>query len=662
MDSETPFIALAPPVFKGENYQIWAARMEAYLEANDLWDAVKEDYEVPPLTDNPTMAQLKSHNFRKSRKSKAKATLFAAVSEEIFTRIMNQKSAFDIWNFLKTEYAGDEKLKGMQKLNLIREFEMQQMKESETIKEYTDKLLSIANKIRLLGSEFSDSKIVQKILVTVPERFDATISSMESSKDLSTITLAELNSALQAQEQRRLMRIEGFVEGALQAKLQINHGEKDKKKSSKKNSRDAANSSKGEKKRDFPPCKHCGKKGHPPFNGCTNHMTGDEELFRELDRSQVSNVRIGNGDCIPVKGKGTVAIESCTGTKLISDVLYVPDIDQNLLSVGQLVEKGFKVIFENKLGIIKDTYDNDVIRIKMRGKSFLLDPMEEEQAAYTATTTNTETWHKRLGHFHHAAILNLQKRKLIKRDKLDKRAEPGIFVGYSLTSNAYRVFQPDTRRILISRDVSFMENDKWSWNNAEIQQPNDLNHDELIDDPPFKEDMMRVFEMTDLGEMSYFLGMEIKQRRNEIFICQQKYAKEILKKFNMDNCKSVSTPMCPKEKLCRDDGTTKVNESMYRSLIGCLMYLTATRPDIMYAVSVLSRFMNCASESHFKAGKRVLRYVKGTLSFGVKDVQKGGAVRLKYCKTEDQLADIFTKPLAKGRFENLRERLGICIY
>nr|GLL41469.1 Retrovirus-related Pol polyprotein from transposon TNT 1-94 [Ipomoea trifida] len=461
MDSETPFTALAPPVFKGENYQIWAARMEAYLEANDLWDAVKEDYEVPPLTDNPTMAQLKSHNFRKSRKSKAKATLFAAVSEEIFTRIMNQKSAFDIWNFLKTEYAGDEKLKGMQKLNLIREFEMQQMKESETIKEYTDKLLSIANKIRLLGSEFSDSKIVQKILVTVPERFDATISSMESSKDLSTITLAELNSALQAQEQRRLMRIEGSVEGALQAKLQINHGEKDKKKSSKKNSRDAASSSKGEKKRDFPPCKHCGKKGHPPFkcwkrpdvkcgkcnklghhericksnfqqkddaqvvseqeeeqmfvascftsksssssycwlldSGCTNHMTGDEELFRELDRSQVSNVRIGNGDCIPVKGKGTVAIESCTGTKLISDVLYVPDIDQNLLSVGQLVEKGFKVIFENKLGIIKDTYDNDVIRIKMRGKSFLLDPMEEEQAAYTATTTNTETWHKRLG-------------------------------------------------------------------------------------------------------------------------------------------------------------------------------------------------------------------------------------------------------------------------
>ena len=69
-------------------------------------------------------------------------------------------------------------------LNLIRAFEMQRMKESKTINEYTDKLLSIANQIRLLGSKFYDSRIIQKILVTLLERFDATISVMENSKDL----------------------------------------------------------------------------------------------------------------------------------------------------------------------------------------------------------------------------------------------------------------------------------------------------------------------------------------------------------------------------------------------------------------------------------------------------------------------------------------------
>ena len=95
----------------------------------------------------------------------------------------------------------------MQVLNLIREFEMQKMKESETIQEYSDRLFKIINKIRLIGTDFSDSRVVQKILVTVPE-FEAIISSLENSRDLSSITLAELLNALQALEQMRLMRQE----------------------------------------------------------------------------------------------------------------------------------------------------------------------------------------------------------------------------------------------------------------------------------------------------------------------------------------------------------------------------------------------------------------------------------------------------------------------
>ena len=122
--------------------------------------------------------------------------MFAAVSPSIFTRIMLLKSTFEIWNFLKSEFEGDDRVKGMQVLNLVREFEMQKMKESEKIKEYADRLLGIVNKVRLLGSEFSDSRIIQKILVTIPERFESTISSLENAKDLSKISLAELLNAL----------------------------------------------------------------------------------------------------------------------------------------------------------------------------------------------------------------------------------------------------------------------------------------------------------------------------------------------------------------------------------------------------------------------------------------------------------------------------------
>ena len=90
-------------------------------------------------------------------------------------------------------------------------------------------------------------------------------------------------------------------------------------------------------------------------SGCTNHMTHDQEIFRELDRSVVSKVRIGNGDYLPAKGKGTIAIESYSSTKLISDVLFVPELDKNLLSMGQLLENGFKLNFEDKKCVIFDT-------------------------------------------------------------------------------------------------------------------------------------------------------------------------------------------------------------------------------------------------------------------------------------------------------------------
>lgn len=134
----------------------------------------------------------------------------------------------------------------------------------------------------------------------------------------------------------------------------------------------------------------------------------------------------------------------------------------------------------------------------------------------------------------------------------------------------------------------------------------------------FKQEMMKVFEMTGLGLMTFFLGMEIKQAEHEVFICQKKYAKEILNKFKLEECKEIRTPMNQKEKLCKEDGADKVDDGYFRSLIGCLMYLTATRPAILNAVSIMSRFMHCASELHLKAAKRVIRYVKGTSDFGVK--------------------------------------------
>ncbi|KAL2325690.1 hypothetical protein Fmac_024748 [Flemingia macrophylla] len=123
--------------------------------------------------------------------------------------------------------------------------------------------------------------------------------------------------------------------------------------------------------------------------------------------------------------------------------------------------------------------------------------------------------------------------------------------------------------------------------------------------------------MTDLGKMNYFLGMEIYQCNVGIFISQKRYALEVLKKFHMEKCKPMTTPLVANEKLSLHDSTSKVDASIYRSLIGSLLYLSATRPNIMFAASLLSRFMHSPSEAHYKAAKRVLRYIRGTTDYGL---------------------------------------------
>jgi len=145
-------------------------------------------------------------------------------------------------------------------------------------------------------------------------------------------------------------------------------------------------------------------------SGCTNHMTHDKDLFRELRSSNTSKVRIKNGEYITVKGKGTVAISTYSGTKFISDVLYVPEIDQNLSSVRQLIEKGYKVVFEDKSCLIKDADGHDIFKVKMKGKSFALNPLEEEQTTFPIKENITDVWHKRLGH--HKGLLQMKSKMM----------------------------------------------------------------------------------------------------------------------------------------------------------------------------------------------------------------------------------------------------------
>jgi hypothetical protein len=100
----------------------------------------------------------------------------------------------------------------------------------------------------------------------------------------------------------------------------------------------------------------------------------------------------------------------------------------------------------------------------------------------------------------------------------------------------------------------------------------------------FAKDMQSEFEMSLLGELSFFLGLQIRQRNQRIFISQTKYIREMLKRFGMEDCNPVITPMQTSCKLSKDDDSKSTDQRQYRSMIGSLLYVTASRPDVMQAV------------------------------------------------------------------------------
>ncbi|KAK6128108.1 hypothetical protein DH2020_038139 [Rehmannia glutinosa] len=129
--------------------------------------------------------------------------------------------------------------------------------------------------------------------------------------------------------------------------------------------------------------------------------------------------------------------------------------------------------------------------------------------------------------------------------------------------------------------------------------------------------MSSEFEMSMVGELNYFLGLQVKQFDKGIFITQNKYAKNLVKRFGLDNKKHMKTPMGTNDKLSKDENGTPIDPTLYRSMIGSLLYLTASRPNISYSVCVCARYQSCPKESHLKVVKRIIRYINGTTKLGI---------------------------------------------
>ncbi|GKB15038.1 retrovirus-related pol polyprotein from transposon TNT 1-94 [Tanacetum coccineum] len=171
----------------------------------------------------------------------------------------------------------------------------------------------------------------------------------------------------------------------------------------------------------------------------------------------------------------------------------------------------------------------------------------------------------------------------------------------------------------------------------------------LCDD--FAKIMHDKFEMSMMGELNFFLGLQTKQMKGGIFFNKSKYIKEMLKKFGLEDSKPTKTPMSTEIKLTKDDEANSVDSSKYRGMIGTLLYLTASRPDIMFSVFLCAHFQENPKTTHLEAIKHIFRYVRGTTHLGLW-YPKGAGVETVVYADSDHACD----------YVDLKSTSGVCTF
>jgi hypothetical protein len=173
-----------------------------------------------------------------------------------------------------------------------------------------------------------------------------------------------------------------------------------------------------------------------------------------------------------------------------------------------------------------------------------------------------------------------------------------ILLAYA-AHHSFRLFQMDVKSAFLNRPIK---------EEVYMEQP-----------PGFEDDrvMTQKFEMSMMAELTYFLGFQVKQLKDDTFISQTKYTQDLLKRFGMKDAKPAKTPMGTDRHVDLNKGGKSVDQKAYRSMIGSLLYLCASRPDIMLSVCMCARYQSDPKECHLVAVKRILRYLVSTPCFGI---------------------------------------------
>jgi hypothetical protein len=141
--------------------------------------------------------------------------------------------------------------------------------------------------------------------------------------------------------------------------------------------------------------------------------------------------------------------------------------------------------------------------------------------------------------------------------------------------------------------------------------------DDTVGIEELKQFLCQHFEMKDLGPLSYFLGLEVLSSSDGLFLSQAKYASDLVSRAGLTDCKIEHTPLEPNVRFTPQDGTLLNDATLYRQLVGSPIYLTVTRPDISHDIHLVSQVMSSPRTTHYAVVLRIIRYIKGTLFYGL---------------------------------------------
>ncbi|XP_021996329.1 uncharacterized protein LOC110893531 [Helianthus annuus] len=315
------------PKLTGQNYYHWHIQIKVLFESQELWNIIDEG--IKELGTNPTEEATATHRESVKKDKRALHIIYQSVNDTIFERIALAKTSKEAWDILHKSYRGETRVKTIKLQSLRCEFDALNMKEGESIEEYFNRTISIVNQLRMNEDNISEQQVVEKILRSLTRNFESVVITIEETKNLGDVSTEELMGILQSHE----LRLKRYDDAPIEHAFQVQNSIQDRYTQTR-------NDGAGRGRTKF--CKRKDESEKPDnalihkdddidehedtmfmiFNveeavkedcwyldsGCSNHMTGNRDLFINLDESLKKEVRTGDDKRLEVIGSGEVSV------------------------------------------------------------------------------------------------------------------------------------------------------------------------------------------------------------------------------------------------------------------------------------------------------------------------------------------------------------------